>query len=151
MNHEFPGGGSDTLIEFYEEVFAASSQPLSDQITFMTHHDPNGGEIRPLRYRSTGLTDGSSVYYPALSVPLGPADELSCPPEHREFLRDRLTGSDELNLLVIGYSALDESVLKFLKDSTRPVGLVSIVSEQAALSVGTAVCRSDRGANDHWS
>ena len=40
-------------------------------------------------------------------------------------------------------------MLKFLKDSTRPVGLVSIVSEQAALSVGTAVCRSDRGANDH--
>ena len=40
VNHEFPGGGSDTLIEFYEEVFAASSQPLSDQITFMTHHDP---------------------------------------------------------------------------------------------------------------
>lgn len=51
-------------------------------------------------------------YYPALALPLGKDDTIVCPPQHVDYLRTKLSESTELDLLVIGYSALDQRALE---------------------------------------
>ena len=132
------GGSGGAQTSFYEEAFAAG-RPPSDEITLMKDSTPgNMNGLASLRRFPRDSDEDGCIYYPVLSVPLGPDDELSCPPEHQKFLHDRLTAPGELNLLVIGYSALDESVLKFLKDSDRPVGLVAIVTDSYEAGIDTA-------------
>jgi hypothetical protein len=58
-----------------------------------------------------------TLYYPALSAPLGSEDELVCPEEHQNYLRQRLGAFDGLNVLVIGYSGLDREVMRFFAES----------------------------------
>jgi hypothetical protein len=55
-------------------------------------------------------------YYPAVSVPIGPDRELAnCPREHVGALQRRLKKmGGELNVLVIGYSGLDDEVMELL-------------------------------------
>jgi hypothetical protein len=83
------------------------------------------GEIE-LRLQS-GITDKRyeaaerAVFYPALSIPLGPADELVCPPSHRAAAQQRLAEAESLNLLVIGYSGNDRAVLELLRESGRTI------------------------------
>src|SRR5688572_27593928 len=63
----------------------------------------------------------AALFYPAMSVPLGPEDELSCPPAHVGFLRSKLQESDGLHLLIIGYRGYDEKVRELLAESdNRP-------------------------------
>jgi hypothetical protein len=54
-----------------------------------------------------------AVFYPALSVPLGPADEFVCPPSHRAAAQKRLAEAESLNVLVIGYSGNDRECLNY--------------------------------------
>jgi hypothetical protein len=61
--------------------------------------------------------DAGVFRYPALSVPLGPEDELNCPDDHVSFLRERLQAADGLHVLTIGYSGLDSALLRLLRDS----------------------------------
>jgi hypothetical protein len=51
------------------------------------------------------MSDTPGVLYPALAVPLGPADELVCPTRHIEAARQSLDRMDGLNLLVIAIAA----------------------------------------------
>jgi hypothetical protein len=76
--------------------------------------------------------DANRMLYPALSVPLGPEDALSCPPEHVEFLERHLASLDELHLLVIGYSGLDTEVLRVLREANRPIGSLMVVQASEA-------------------
>lgn len=71
---------------------------------------------------------GRTLLYPALSVPLGEEDELSCPHEHLSFLKQDLQVADGLHLLVIGYSAVDLEVLKILRETTTPIKSFGIVN-----------------------
>jgi len=66
---------------------------------------------------ATARVGGNFLYYPALSVPLGPDDELSCPPEHLDFAKRKLGDKDGLHLIFIGYSGYDVAVMKFLRES----------------------------------
>jgi hypothetical protein len=61
--------------------------------------------------------DGKDVYYPALSVPLGSEDEIVCDEAHQSAARGRLKSGDGVHLLVIGYSGLDQEVIKLLRES----------------------------------
>ena len=81
---------------------------------------------------------GGEFYYPALSVPLGPEDGLSCPETHQDFLQERLRRIDLLNLLVIGYSGLDKSVLRLLRESGKELGRVKIVNGDTRLGYDSA-------------
>jgi hypothetical protein len=77
------------------------------------------------------------LYYPALSVPLGSTDELVCPPHHVAHLERKLRELPALNLLVIGYSGLDQEVLRLLRDAGRPPTVLRVVngdSERGALA-----------------
>jgi hypothetical protein len=62
-----------------------------------------------------------AVFYPALSVPLGAADEFVCPPSHRAAAQKRLAEAESLNVLVIGYSGNDRGVLELLRESGRKI------------------------------
>lgn len=67
--------------------------------------------------------------FPALSAPLGAEDELTCPPEHLEFLHQRLTDREVLDLLVIGYSAYDQAVIDKLNDAGTEVRSLMVVNQ----------------------
>jgi hypothetical protein len=54
------------------------------------------------------------LYYPALSVPLGTEDELVCPDQHVNYLKDITGHYEPLDVLVIGYSGLDQEALNLL-------------------------------------
>jgi hypothetical protein len=69
------------------------------------------------------------LYYPALSAPLGSDDDVTCPPEHVDRLKQVVGHRDWLHVLVIGYSGLDTAVLKLLASGERHVRSLSVVSE----------------------
>jgi hypothetical protein len=69
-----------------------------------------------------------NVFFPALSLPLGSDDEIVCPPAHQEFLAAKLRAADELDLLVIGYSAYDQAVVKKLVEAERRVRSLCVVN-----------------------
>lgn len=109
------GNGVNTVTEFGESL----------KLDTVIKHLGNPPTIEGMRWANQ--PDGI-FHYPALSVPLGPVDGLSCPQSHQDSLRDRLSEMAELNLLVVGYSGLDQSVVRFLKASNRPLGKVRIVN-----------------------
>jgi hypothetical protein len=87
--------------------------------------------FRPIPDMQTFRWDGAipALFYPALSVPLGSADELVCPPLHVDVLRRRLESSTEgLNLLVIGYSGVDQEVLNLLRECSNGVKSLFVIN-----------------------
>jgi hypothetical protein len=86
--------------------------------------------FRPIAAMQTFRWDPDipSLFFPALSVPLGTEDELVCPPTHVEVLRHRLQSTDGLNLLVVGYSGVDQEVLKLLRESGNSIRSLFVVN-----------------------
>ncbi len=78
-----------------------------------------GQELRTTRWDAEFTN--TAVYYPALAMPLGPGDTLVCPSSHTRAANEALTRSDGLNLLVIGYSGLDDEVLRLLSESGNSI------------------------------
>ncbi len=78
------------------------------------------------------------IYYPALSVPLGPDDELNCPPDHVAFLIERLQATDGLDILTIGYSGLDSAVLDLLRKSGNSLRSLLVVNHTTDHSFAAA-------------
>lgn len=70
---------------------------------------------------------GASVYYPALSAPLGAEDELACPPKHIDYVKNVTGHWDPLDVLVIGYSGLDRGVLDLLSWGGRSIRSLMVV------------------------
>lgn len=77
------------------------------------------------------------LYYPALSVPIGLADELVCPGEHQTFLINKLKGIKNINILLIGFSGFDSSVLNLLEVSQ--INLRSLMIVNGSLKSGWSV------------
>lgn len=75
---------------------------------------------------SGGFAHGA-LHYPVLSVPVGQADELAAPPNHVEFLQEKLASSQPLHLLLIGYSGNDREVLALIRESDRGIKTLTIV------------------------
>jgi hypothetical protein len=95
----------------------AADDEIGSEIDLRNHDDLND-----IRYE-----DGV-LYYPALSVPLGSVDELVCQPAHVDHPERKLRDLPSLNLLVIGYSRLDEEVLRLLRDAGRPPTVLQVVN-----------------------
>ena len=70
--------------------------------------------------------------YPALSVPVGTRDEFSCPANHVEYLRDLIAQQKRLDVLMLGYSALDEEVLTLFRESSQPLRSLCVVNANEA-------------------
>jgi hypothetical protein len=78
------------------------------------------------------------LYYPALAAPLGAEDELVCPPDHVAHLK-QITGHWEpLDVLVIGYSGLDQEVLTQLSWGGRSIRSLCVVSDRDETADATA-------------
>jgi hypothetical protein len=97
-----------------------------------------GSELWQIRGTSPGggFAHGD-LHYPVLSVPIGEADELACPDEHVEFLRKKLTETQPLHILVVGYSGNDREVIDLLQQSGRGIKTLTIVDldQQASKDV----------------
>jgi hypothetical protein len=97
-----------------------------------------GISMRPVDPAQSGSlnsarVEGSSLYYPLLSVPLGPDDELSCPDSHLEFFKGRLDAEDGFHALFLGYSGYDVAVMALLRESVARLRSVTVVNpDQAA-------------------
>jgi hypothetical protein len=104
-----------------------------DELELDRHVVMRGGDLETMRFNG-----GRIVYYPALSAPLGAADELSCPPEHVAHLKRVLGEMGEINLLVIGYSGLDQEVLQLLAESTTGLSQLLVANGTSEASVAAA-------------
>jgi hypothetical protein len=101
--------------------------------------------------RGISRTGGVSLpYYPALAAPVGQADELVCPPEHVEYLKQRLSDTQPMHLLVIGYSGLDQEVVSLIRESERGVKTLTIVDrgEDATRAVAERLAQQGVRAQD---
>ena len=117
---------------FLARVFASLGDQISldDEIT-----------LRPARSISAmrGFAEGNipvidgmpAAFYPALSAPLGEQDELVCPKEHVEYVEEITGHWDPLDVLVIGYSGLDQGVLELLSWGGRSINSLAVVSNSA--------------------
>jgi len=111
-------------------ALAENPDRLGSDITF-TFKAP-GPSVTHMRLSS--MDEG--FVYPALSVPLGPDDEPSCPANHVEALRQTLNQHSygyELHLLILGYSCLDTTPLDLIKASGSAIKSLVIAngSEEA--------------------
>jgi hypothetical protein len=92
--------------------------------------------IRRPDVEATRRPEAGVFNFPALSVPLGPEDELNCPPFHVAHLQERLAAQDGLHILVVGYSGLDSALLRLLRESGNTLRSLFVVnhSEDAAFT-----------------
>lgn len=76
--------------------------------------------------------------YPALALPEGPDDTIVMPRDHTQFLIDNISGREEIDLLVIGYSGYDRAILELLghacagRTRIRRITVVNFDQEAAA-------------------
>jgi hypothetical protein len=73
-----------------------------------------------------------------LSAPLGAEDELVCPEDHIQYLKQVTGHYDPLDVLVIGYSGLDQGALALLRWGGRPIRSLTVVSDSEASAQATA-------------
>lgn len=98
----------------------------------------NGSKLFEIRgFISESGSHAGELYYPALAAPVGETDELVCPPEHVQFLRERLAETQPMHVLVIGYSGIDKEVVSLIRESERGIKTLTIVDrdQEAAFAV----------------
>lgn len=66
--------------------------------------------------------------YPVLALPEGPEDDLVAPQKHIKFLEEALWSAHQIDLLVIGYSGLDDGVLTLLSRRKADVRRLTVVN-----------------------
>ncbi|MGA9762632.1 MAG: hypothetical protein WBQ14_09430 [Gaiellaceae bacterium] len=97
-------------------------------------------DLGKISFRLGGISDSrydqrsGSLYYPALSAPLGAEDELSCPADHVSTLKQQLHDLGELNVLVIGYSGLDKEMLRLLPESAHGLKTLLVANGNSGAS-----------------
>ncbi|MCW3003376.1 MAG: hypothetical protein JWQ20_2674 [Conexibacter sp.] len=102
----------------------ATAPPATIQMRRDEFRLRRGNSIDVVRYDS----DTEEFLYPAMSVPTGTRDELACPDAHVEFLRDLMQKQDQLDVLMLGYSALDEEVLTLFRDTGKALRSLCVVN-----------------------
>lgn len=116
--------------DYVELVTTPDELELDDEIIFL------GGPSKPLH--EIRYPGGTAAFYPALSAPLGSEDELSCPPNHVEALCATLAEMGDLNVLVIGYSGLDQEVIRLFRESARSIKNILVANGSAESSAQAA-------------
>lgn len=119
-------GGRDTYNKVIDDYVEAQQLPAfeNDRLEVFAV----GQNLDKTRWDTSIET---AVYYPALALPLGPGDELVCPSTHLEVASETLKRMDGLNILVIGYSGLDERVLQLLSASGNSIRRLLVANGDA--------------------
>jgi hypothetical protein len=126
---------------------ADMSARIDPDSLFHTWDLPSEHDLRKVR-----LPTETFNTYPALSAPLGPDDELVCPPGHVRRLNEMLRSGGAMHLLVVGYSAYDQSALRILVDSGTELGSCFVVNRDrpSAVDAGMRLAQAfDLSINDH--
>ncbi|HEY8808543.1 MAG TPA: hypothetical protein VIM28_00860 [Solirubrobacterales bacterium] len=131
---------------------------LDDQIYLGVdpREDEGTRNQRPPRYAFPRSMNETKLF-PALTVPVGEEDEVVCPPAHQSFLDRRLAAQTELDLLILGYSAYDRTVLERIKRSEKRIRSLTVVNEdregadKVAERLKRVIPQSLNGAEIHFA
>lgn len=82
----------------------------------------------PPRYFQVSVLEQEKLF-PALTVPVGEEDEVVCPADHQTFLDERMASVDGLDLLILGYSAYDRTVVERIAQSEKRVRTLTVVND----------------------
>jgi hypothetical protein len=104
-------------------------------------------EIRGERFVDPSHSDR----YPALAAPEGPDDRLILPQAHQEFFSMNLHCAQEINMLVIGYSALDGEVLKLIRATEAKVRHITVVNQNEPMAAAVLDRITNAGLNPVWN
>jgi hypothetical protein len=113
------------------DLIGAVTTMLADGSLDMRADQPELLPNRAAADISTVRRKGAEAFYPAISVPLGEDDEFSCPTSHVEHLTkhlDQQVVGYGLDMLIIGYSCLDKSLLTLLRESSNRIRSLTIVN-----------------------
>lgn len=94
---------------------------------------------------------GSSTRYPAIALPDGPKDKLMLPAPHERHLRNMLASSNEIDVLVLGYSALDTEILELIKLGAPNVRRMTVVNAGPADALEVFDRIHDFGIEPIWA
>jgi hypothetical protein len=92
-----------------------------------------------------------SNWFPALALPEGSKDEFEMPDAHRTFITNELAAAPELEVLVLGYSALDTEVIGLLRDSGTMIRRLTVVNRDATSALEVYKRIRSQGINPVWS
>jgi len=112
-----------------------------------TPPDASLEQIRDLRRSGPA----NSNRYPALAAPEGPDDRLVLPQEHQEFFYMGLHRARQIDILVIGYSALDCEVLRLISETRVKVRHITVVSQDQTVATVVLERIMQAGLNPVWS
>lgn len=130
--------GSINWFHDVDATYSPSGPPLDltwDASIECEAPDASLEEIRNVSFAHQVVT--ATRRYPALAAPEGPDDKLVLPHEHRKFFRRELRATQEIDILVVGYSGLDNEILKLIANAERKVRRMTVVSHD--LATGEAV------------
>jgi len=126
------------------KTYAADFATIGEDPTVADEIELRTGSLEDFRTDASAIHRGS-LFYPVVAVPLGSQDEIVCPASHVEHLREHIRDSAEgLNLLVIGYSGLDQEVLGLLGWSERPVRALRVINGSYERSMETVQTLAQR-------
>jgi len=101
--------------------------------------------------RGWTLTSPYTDRYPALAAPEGPDDRLVLPQAHQKFFFANLRQAQQIDLLVIGYSALDSEVLRLIRETRAKVRHITVVNQDRAMAAAVLERITKVGFNPVWN
>jgi hypothetical protein len=93
---------------------------------------------------------GNTWHYPALALPEGPDDRLVLPKAHLDFLQGTLQTAQKIDVLVIGYSGLDQEVLSLLVRANSEVRRMTVVGRSYEGAVEVYQRFNEAGLGGLW-
>lgn len=123
-------------INWFVEV-AQRFDPRSPEPGIRIPHGPisclpsDAFDLNALRGTVPGAPQAGAKHYPSLALPEGSKDRLTLPAGHLHFFKSVLQAAQQVDLLVLGYSAVDTEVLALIKDGRARVRRMTIVNKDA--------------------
>jgi hypothetical protein len=101
--------------------------------------------------RGQRFTDGRlTMRYPALAAQEGPDDRLVLPQAHQEFFFMGVHQAQEVDVLVVGYSALDREILRLISEARPKIRHMTIVSHDRVTAGEVLERLRAAGLNPVW-
>jgi hypothetical protein len=88
--------------------------------------------------------------YPAIALPEGPKDRLVLPPQHHDHFVRTLDAAYEIDVLVLGYSALDTEVLDLIAHSRARIRRMTVVNRDPRSTLEVYRRIEDHGIKAVW-
>jgi hypothetical protein len=143
--------GSVTWFHPASEQFAPATPPADlswDSTDFRCV--PPDASLLTVRGPHPMETSGKTERYPALATPEGPDDRLVLPEAHRDFFLGKLQSTQEIDILVIGYSGLDKQILELIASANCKLRHMTVVDQDLATATKVVERFKDSGLDPLW-